>query len=52
MVVVTIPEMSRSRNLASGDGGGGGKWQRISLNGGVVSSGMGLTMHAGEAKPT
>ena len=38
-VVVTIPEMSRSRNLASGDGGGG-KWQRISLNGGVVSSGM------------
>ena len=39
-VVVTIPEMSRSRNLASGDGGGG-KWQRISLNGGVVSSGMG-----------
>ena len=36
---MTIPEMSRSRNLASGDGGGG-KWQRISLNGGVVSSGM------------
>ena len=48
---MTIPEMSRSRNLASGDGGGG-KWQRISLNGGVVSSGMGLTMHAGGAKPT
>ena len=38
---MTIPEMSRSRNLASGDGGNGGKWQRISLNGGVVSSGMG-----------
>ena len=46
-VVVTIPEMSRSRNLASGDGGGG-KWQRISLNGGVVSSGMAVN-YAGRA---
>ena len=51
-VVVTIPEMSRSRNLASGDGGGG-KWQRISLNGGVVSSGMAVNYACGPAnKPT
>ena len=32
--------------------GGGGKWQRISLNGGVVSSGMGLTMHEPTNQPT
>ena len=44
--------MSRSRNLASGDGGGG-KWQRISLNGGVVSSGMGGNYACGTVnKPT
>ena len=35
--------MSRGSNLATG-----GKWGRIILNGGVVSSGMRLTMHAGE----
>ena len=49
---MTIPEMSRSRNLASGDGGNGGKWQRISLNGGVVSSGMGGNYACVAGQPT